>query len=160
VTFTGRLVNGGAGRRVLIVAQPYGRKAVSLGTVTTKSGGRFSFSVKPRIMTTYQAQLGTIRPSRALTVGVRPVLSVDQLSGGKLRTRVVAAKSFRGRTVKLQRLVGSTWRTVAKQPLKHGSTAVFSVSLPRSVVRVAMSVNQAGAGYLGTSSHPLVSRAV
>jgi hypothetical protein len=32
------------------------------------------------------------------------------------------------------------------------------VSLPRSVVRVAMSVNQAGAGYLGTSSHPLVYR--
>jgi len=90
VTFTGRLVNGGAGRRVLIVAQSYGHRAVSLGTVTTNRGGRFSFSVRPRIMTTYQAQLGSIRPSRALTVGVRPVMSVDQLAGGKLRTRVVA----------------------------------------------------------------------
>ena len=160
VTLTGRLLHGGAGRHVLIVAQSYGHGAVRLATVTTKRGGRFSVSVRPRIMTTYQAQLGSIRPSRAITVGVRPVMSVDRLAGGKLRTRVVAAKSFRGRTVKLQRRVGATWHTVAQQPLKHGSTAVFAVSLPRSVVRVAMSVNQAGAGYLGTSSHPLVFRSV
>jgi hypothetical protein len=160
VTLSGRLANGGAGRHVLIVAKPYGQRAVRLATVTTKRGGRFSVSVLPRIMTEYQAQLGSIRPSSIVTVGVRPVMSVDRLASGKLRTRVVAAKSFRGRTVKLQRLVGSTWQTVARQPLKHGSTAVFAVSLPRSVVRVAMSVNQAGAGYLGTSSHPLVFRAV
>jgi hypothetical protein len=159
VTLSGRLVNGGAGRHVLIVAQPYGHRAVRLATVTTKPGGRFSVTVKPRIMTAYQAQLGSIRPSGVVTVGVRPVMSVDQLAGGKLRTRVVAAKSFRGRMVQLQRRVGSQWRTVAKAALKPGSTAVFAVTLPRSVVRVAMSVNQAGAGYLGSATHPLVFRA-
>jgi hypothetical protein len=160
VKLTGRLVNGPAGRHVTIVAQPYGHKAVKVATVTTGKDGRFAVSVRPRIMTAYEARLAGIHASRPVTVGVRPAMSVDQLSSGKLRTRVVAAKSFRGRMVELQRLVGSTWQTVAKTPLKHGSTAIFTVTLPRTVVRVAMSVNQAGAGYLGTSSHPFVYRAV
>jgi len=159
VKLTGHLVNGGAGRHVAIVAQPYGHKAVRVATVTTGQGGRFTVSVRPRIMTTYQARRAGIRASTPMTVGVRPAMSVDQLRSGKLRTRVVAAKSFHGRMVELQRRVGSTWRTIAKQPL-HGSTAIFAVSLPRTVVRVAMSVNQAGAGYLGASSHPFVYRAV
>jgi hypothetical protein len=159
VKLTGRLVNGGAGKHVTIVAHPYGHHAVRVATVTTHKGGRFAVSVTPRIMTAYQARLAGIHASRPVTIGVRPVMSVDQLTSGKLRTRVVAAKSFRGRLVELQRRVGSTWRTVDKQPLKHG-TAIFTVALPRTVVRVAMSVNQAGAGYLGTSSHPFVYRAV
>jgi hypothetical protein len=159
VKLTGRLVNGGAGKRVAIIAHPYGHKAVRVATVTTKRDGRFALSVAPRIMTTYQARLAGIRPSTAVTIGVRPAMSVDQLTNGKLRTRVVAGKSFRGRLVELQRRVGSGWQTVAKQPLKHG-TAIFTVALPRTVVRVAMSVNQAGAGYLGTSSHPFVFRAI
>jgi hypothetical protein len=32
--------------------------------------------------------------------------------------------------------------------------------MPLRVIRVAMSVNQAGAGYLGTASHPFVYRGV
>jgi hypothetical protein len=159
VKLTGHLVNGGAGRHVAIVATPYGHKAVRVATVTTGRGGGFTVSVRPRIMTTYQARLAGIRASTPMTVGVRPAMSVDQLRSGQLRTRVVAAKTFHGRMVELQRRVGSTWRTIAKQPL-HGSTAIFTVSLPRTVVRVAMSVNQAGAGYLGTSSHPFIYRAL
>ena len=112
--------------------------------------------VTPRIMTTYQARLGAIHPSMGMTVGVRPVISVTELGNGALRTQVIAAKSFHGRMVKLQRLVGSSWHTVAKKPLAGNSTATFAVRLPRSVVRVAMSVNQAGAGYLGTFTHHLV----
>ena len=149
VMLTGRLLNGGAGRHVAIIARPYGRQAARVATVTTGEGGRFSLTVKPRIMTTYQARLGTARPSGPMTVGVRPVLSVAQLAGGKLRARIVAAKGFGGRMVKLQRRTGSGWQTIAKQPL-HGSAATFVVSLPTGMVRVAMSVNQAGAGYLGT----------
>jgi hypothetical protein len=157
---TGRLVNGGAGSRVAIVARPYGHTAMRVATVTTRKDGRFTVSVMPSIMTTYQARLGAVHASRPMTIGVRPAMSIDQLASGKLRTHVEAAKSFRGRMVQLQRLVGSSWQTVAKKPLKAGSSATFAVSLPRTVVRVAMSVNQAGAGYLGTSSHPLVYRAV
>jgi hypothetical protein len=160
VMLTGRLVRGGAGRHVTIVARPYGHKAVRVATVVTHHGGRFSVEVMPRIMTTYQARLGIVRPSAAMTVGVRPVMSISELSSGSLRTHVAAAKSFRGRMVKLQRRVGTSWQTVAKQPLRAGSTATFAVSMPLRVIRVAMSVNQAGAGYLGTTSHPFVYRGV
>jgi hypothetical protein len=160
VTLTGRLVNGTSGRHVAIIATPYGHRATRVATVTTGKDGRFSVSVRPRIMTTYQAHLGPIRPSAAMTVGVRPAMSIVQLQSGKLRTHVRAARSFRGRMVQLQKLVGSSWTTVEKRPLGRGSTTTFAPSLPRSVVRVAMSVNQAGAGYLGTTSHPLIARAV
>jgi hypothetical protein len=161
VTLTGRLVNGGAGRHVAIVAHAYGRpSAARVATVTTKRGGLFSVKVAPRIMTTYQARLGAINPSTPMTVGVRPTMSVTELGSGALRAHVTAAKSFHGRMVQLQKLVGSSWQTVAKKPLSRSSTATFSVSLPGRVVRVAMSVNQAGAGYLGTFSHPLVYRSI
>jgi len=160
VTLVGRLVNGASGRHVTIVARPYGHRPVEVATATTHRGGRFSVSVRPRIMTTYQARIGPLRASTPPTIGVQPAMSIDQLTGGKLRTHVTAARSFRGRMVKLQRLVGSNWHTIAKHPLNARSTATFAVSLPRTVLRVAMSVNQAGAGYLGTSSHPLVCRAV
>jgi hypothetical protein len=159
VMLSGRLLNGGAGRHVAIVAHPYGHHVVRVATVTTGKGGRFSVMVTPRIMTAYQARLAGARASSPMTVGVRPVLSVAELAGGKLRARVVAAKTFGGRMVQLQRRMGSGWHTIAKQPL-HGSVASFAVSLPTGIVRVAMSVNQAGAGYLGTTSHRLVYRAV
>jgi hypothetical protein len=60
--------------------------------------------------------------------------------------------------VQLQRLSGSRWQTVAKQPLGSTSSATFSGSLSRSLIRVAMSVNQAGKGFLGSTSHPLYYR--
>jgi hypothetical protein len=159
VMLTGRLLHGGAGRHVAILARPYGLHLVRVATVITQKGGRFSVMVTPRIMTTYQARMGTIRPSRAVTIGVRPLLSVMELANGNLRARVVAAKTFRGRMVQLQRRHGSGWTTIVKRPL-HGSTAVFTVNLPKGLVRVAMSVNQAGAGYLGSTSHALIYRAV
>jgi len=42
----------------------------------------------------------------------------------------------------------------------HGTTPAGRLSGTHIVVRVAMSVNQAGAGYLGPASHALVYRAV
>ena len=93
-----------------------------------------------------------------MTVGVRPAVSLRVITGNRLTSRVVAAKSFQGKTVQLQRLLpGNRWQTVAKAKLNSKSSAVFSASsLPRgtSLIRVAMSVNQAGAGTSGRSAAP------
>ena len=74
-------------------------------------------------------------------------------------TITVAGKSFEGRTVQLQRLLpGNRWVTLSRVKLNARSGGVFSaLVLPRgtSLVRVAMSVNQAGAGYLGAFSRTL-----
>jgi hypothetical protein len=61
--------------------------------------------------------------------------------------------------VQLQRLLpGNHWTTLERVKLNAKSAAVFSEALlPRgtSLIRVAMSVNQAGAGYLGAFSRTL-----
>ncbi len=61
--------------------------------------------------------------------------------------------------MQLQRLLpGNRWETVAKAKLNSKSSAIFAAArLPRgtSLIRVAMSVNQAGAGYLGGFSRTL-----
>jgi hypothetical protein len=94
-----------------------------------------------------------------VTVGVRPAVSLRMITGKRLTSRVVAAKSFAGKTVQLQRLLpGNHWTTLGRTRLNGKSAAVFSQAiLPRgtSLIRVAMSVNQAGAGYLGAFSRTL-----
>jgi len=157
LTLTGRLLNGHAGQRVSIVARQYGRSAPRLvARVKTTAGGRFSLRVKPRIMTAYQARLGRAHSSARIVVGVQPALTIRELRNGLLRTIVRAGKSFGGRRIELQRRGrNGSWSTIATAPLGPNSTAVLAIPLPTTTIRIAMSVNQAGRGYLGTSTHPL-----
>ena len=153
---TGRISSGVAGLRVGISSKKYGRPAIArIATVTTRSGGSWSLKIKPTIQTTYQAHFGS-SASRALTIGVQPAVGVEELGNGNLSVHVRAARSFAGRLIQLQRKVGHGWRTVDQKALSAGSNGLFVPSFPSSTIRVAMSVNQAGAGYLGTMSHPLV----
>ena len=88
------------------------------------------------------------------------VLVNDALRTGFF-TRVVAARSFSGRRVKLQRLTAAgRWVTVKRVRLKRGSAATFRVRLRRgtSRLRIVMSVNQAGPGYLAGISRTIVYR--
>jgi hypothetical protein len=161
VTLTGRLVNARAGRHVTILAMPYGHKPFVFSVVTTDQKGGFSIDATPTIRTTYWAQVSGTPRSQAATVGVRPSITVRELANGHVLAHVKAASALTGRFVQLQRLIGSnTWQTVVKRPLR-GASATFGVAvLPTSTVRVAISVNQAGAGYLGSTSHPLLYRAI
>ena len=95
-----------------------------------------------------------------MLVNVRPTITVRQLGNGRIQAHVAASKSFRGRMVQLQRLLGNGWQTIAKQPLHAGNATSFAVSLPNSVIRVAMSVNQAGSGFMGSTSHAVHYHAV
>jgi hypothetical protein len=155
VTFAGRVVNGRAGERVVITARRLGHPRAPFTTLTTGPGGRFAFAARPGILTAYQAYLGATQASPKVVVDVRPVITARELGNGHLFTRVTAGKSFRGRMVQLQRLAGGRWQTVAKKPLRSSSTAVFTLPLPTSLVRIAMSVNQAGAGSHPVSYHSL-----
>ncbi len=158
----GRLLNSGRNEHITIYSRPYGTASLKpLETVTTTRDGRFRLLVQPTIQTTYEARLGGTRKSLPLTIGVQPTLSILAATGRSVRVQVGAGKPLRGRMVELQRLVGAdTWRTIAKRPLGATSTATFHLTLPRTTIRAAMSVNQAGAGYLGTFSHPLLVPAV
>jgi hypothetical protein len=92
---------------------------------------------------------------------VRPSVSFRRLADGRFSTRVLAARSFAGRLVQLQRRTpAGTWLTVRRARLGARSAAAFRAQLPpgRSALRIAMSVNQAGAGYLAGISRTIVVR--
>jgi hypothetical protein len=157
VMLSGQLMNGRAGQVISIVARPYGRSApLMVASVKTGASGHWSVTVKPKIQTAYQARWASAQSSAQLTVGVRPLVSIRELGNGNVWAHVQASNPFAGKIVKLQQLtVGGAWLTVAQHPLDKKSVAVFATSLPTSSIRVAMSVNQAGVGLLGTMSHSL-----
>lgn len=154
----GRLGGGSAGVRVLVYAQPFGSgKLTRTHVVTTGRNGRWSVYVRPGIGTAYVARAAGLL-SRSVIVGVRPRVAIARLSERRLATHVAANRSFAGRTVELQRRTRTHgWRTIARTTLGRSSSAVFASRLlprPDLELRVAMSVNQAGAGYLAAIGRP------
>jgi hypothetical protein len=161
MTLRGRLINGGAGQRITIFAKRYGHPGLAKLFARTDAQGRFFAVVTPSVQTTYQASFAGSKTSHAFKLGVRPAMTLVERSDGSLGAHVRLGTSLRGRLVELQRrMSGDKWMTIARKPVKSGSNAIFSLRLPHSLVRAAMSVNQAGAGYLGTISPPFLYRAV
>ena len=156
VTLSGSLRNTLPGQHISIQAWPYGRSApIHLATVTTGITGGWSYRAKPGIGTSYQALWGGTEASARQDVGVRPAVSIRELSNGHLSTHVTAGRSFNGKLVKLQQRSSGSWRTLAQMPLDSHSNAIFTKPLGTSTIRIAMSVNQAGPGFLGATSRIL-----
>jgi len=157
LTLTGRVTGGLiAGRKVRVDAWPYGASAPHVAATTfTNVNGAFAVKLSPKIQNTYQAHAGSAM-SPKVTVGVAPSVTVAVLANGRVRVQVAAGRKFEGRTIELQkRNSDGTWTTVARKKLSGASIAVIQPKLPTSTIRIAMSVNQAGAGYLGAFSRTL-----
>jgi plastocyanin len=158
-TLSGTVSSKQAGEKVTVLSQEFGKTSFSaLATLTTGAGGTWSFAAKPTIRTMYEARTQHATSS-ATTVGVRPLISVHVITGQRFSTKAVAAHSFSGRYVQLQRRTTSGgWVTVKQVRLTAFSAAIFRATLPHgtSTLRIVMSVNQAGAGYLGGISRTIV----
>jgi hypothetical protein len=157
VTVSGSISSHQGGQTVTIEAQPYGSGKTAIGTATTAADGSWSFRAKPGIQTTYDG-VWNGATSRSLTVGVMPLVTFHLITHKRFSTRVVAARSFAGKIVKFQALgAGGHWTTIKRVRLDANSGAIFRSKLYSSAsVRMAFSVNQAGAGYLGGVSRTLV----
>jgi hypothetical protein len=159
---TGQVSTGRAGARVDVLAEPWGENAFRrVATVTTGAGGNWSYAAKPTIRTVYRASVGA-SSSGEVAIGVHPLVAFHAFGGNRFTTRVTAARSFAGRRVQLQRRSAlGAWVTVKRIRLNAHSAASFRASLPggTSLIRVAISVNQAGAGYLGGFSGAIAYRA-
>ena len=160
-TLSGTISTKLAGESVTVLGQPYAfpdAKFSSIASVTTGSGGTWSYLAKPTIKTAYQANWKTATSS-TLTVGVQPLVTIHVIAGNRFSTSVVAARSFSGRIVQFQRRSShGQWVTVKQLRLNSKSTVSFRTALlPRgtSTVRIAFSVNQAGAGYMGGVSRTI-----
>lgn len=151
ITLSGFVSNKRAGEQVTIYYQPYPQPSlIQRANVLTTTNGVFSFIVAPGVLTTYQA---TWKGAFATptTVQVMPRLVLGRSSGWLVH--VYAGRSMAGRTVQFQRwnTITGQWVTLRRVQLDQRSSARVSLKLPKGVnkLRLTMSVNQAGAGYLG-----------
>lgn len=153
VTVSGQVNSRKAGEQVTITEQPYGQaSAVVLATVITGGNGVFSYRTKPRLLTVYGAAWKSVTSIPA-SVAVAPVITFGRNNGWF--TRVFAGRSMEAKAVQVQVLSPyGQWVTVKRVRLNSLSVARFSLTLTRGVrrLRIAMSVNQAGVGYLGALS--------
>jgi hypothetical protein len=146
VVLTGSFGKDKSGRSVTTYAKPYGAKAFTpVSTIRTDAHGAWRLTVHPGIGTSYRAvSRGSKSPT--ITVGVRPLVKVHA-ARGVLSVRVTARKSFRGRTVFVQRRRGAHWVAVSRLVL--GSAGTGTVKLHGVRVRVVV---PAAPGYLQSIS--------
>jgi hypothetical protein len=151
VMLAGKIGAARPNEMVALFAQRYGTGSFSaIATVLTDAGGTWRLLVRPTIGTTYKA-VWNGATSSTVTVAVRPSVTLRTLPGKRFATHVLAGRSFAGRIVQLQRhLLTGRWLTIARVPLNGRSSATFHPRLKRGrwTLRVAISVNQAGGGYL------------
>ena len=117
-----------------------------------RANGSYAYTTKPQWLTSYQATWKGAA-SIAATVAVAPVISFGRNNGWI--TRVYAGRSMAAKTVQVQILSAfGQWVTVKRVQLGSRSSARFTLPLSKGVhrLRIAMSVNQAGTGYLGAIS--------
>jgi hypothetical protein len=88
---------------------------------------------------------------------VHPLVTVRQTAARRFIVRVVGGRSFAGRRIQVQRRSNNHWTTIKRVRLGVRSRAEFKLTLRAgtSRIRIALSVNQAGAGFLGGTSRTI-----
>ncbi len=159
ITLSGQINSKKAGENVQLSYLAYGQGSeIVLATVITGADGTYSFNASPKILTTYRATWKTAS-SLPVQTAVAPSISFGRMNG--FVTRAFAGRSMARKQVQLQRLSSfGQWVTIKRVTLDLDSRARFKAALPLGPnrLRIAMSVNQAGAGFLAGFSHEIVYR--
>jgi plastocyanin len=158
---SGAVSNGKAGETVTVWAQPYGTVSpVQVATLLTAANGVWDLVVKPTMLTTYFARWKST-VSQSVGVQLRPsvAFSASKRYGA---VKVKTDRSLKGKKVYLQKFTRfHEWVKVRPVILGNGSAKRFQLMLPRGhryAVRIFMSLNQVGAGYLDGYSRTVVVR--
>jgi plastocyanin len=152
---SGTVSSAKANEAVLILAQPFGSSAQQVATLMTGAGGGFTYTTTPTVLTIYTAKWKAAS-SQPATVQVRPKLTLSRTGATRLVARVMAAHSFAGRSIYLQRHSSfGQWVSVEKLGLGPLSGRIFKAPHRKGTFtyRVYMTTNQAGPGYLDTWSN-------
>jgi plastocyanin len=162
IVLSGVVSSHQANQTVILYWQPYPQGSFSeLTRVLTTAGGAWSVFVTPKVLTFYMVRWSG-KQSQTLTIGVTPALSLLKRPDGRFFTRARAGVSYAGHFVYVQRLTAfGEWVKIAKYKLGRRSGRIFRLRLPRgrlSRIRVFMTVNQAGPGYLAGYSNVLAVR--
>jgi plastocyanin len=166
-TLAGKLASGQSGQAVQVLAQPCGATSSTVvATVTTTTGGAFSYQPQPLQKTAYTLKLKNLSSDAA--VGVKPRLRLSKVSRHHYRLRVFAAQSFAGKHASFQRFRSKTkrWRGVKGLLLKADAsgkapTVVSSAKFRSNVkarVRVVLVQKQVGSCYAAGTSNAIRAR--
>jgi plastocyanin len=148
-----------AGETVTVFAQPYGQASqMQIATLLTGTSGVWDLVVKPTLLTTYQAHWKTT-VSQQIGVQLRPSIAFSAFKRwGSLKVK--ADRSLEGKKAYLQKFTRfHQWVKVRSVVLGTNSQKRFLTELPgghRYAVRIFMSLNQIGAGYLDGFSSTVV----
>lgn len=157
VRLTGVISSGATNQLVEIWSKPYGQASpVKVADLRTVAGGGYDYPTIPRVLTEYYARWGS-RQSATITVGVRPRITFTRRAPYFI-VSARAQSSMAGRWVYLQRRSPlAQWVNVKK--VRLGSTGArrftYRLRTGRNVLRIFMTTNQAGSGYLWSHSRTL-----
>lgn len=149
-SLSGTVSSKKAGETVSIYGQPYGQVSpVKLADVLTTTNGVWAYPVKPTLLTYYTAHWKNL-VSQQVGVQMRPTImwSTNKLFGSVV---VKSDRSLTGRKVYLQKFTRfGQWVKIKGVILGRASHSYFRLKLApgRYQLRIFMSYNQVGAGYL------------
>ncbi len=156
---SGVVSNGKAGETVTVFAQPYGQASqTQIATLLTGTNGVWDVVVKPTLLTNYQAHWKST-VSQQIGVQLRPAVSFGAYKRWG-SVKIKADRSLAGKKAYLQKFTRfHEWVKVRPVILGKSSSKRFLLGLPRGhrfAVRIFMSLNQVGAGYLDGFSRTVV----
>jgi len=147
---SGIITNKKTGETVTVYAQQVGQASpILVATLLTGANGAWDLTIKPTILTTYQAHWKSTS-SLSVSVNVRPLVrfSASHRYGFvKVRT----AGSLQGKSVFIQRFTRfHQWVTMRRVVLGGSSSKLFHIKLKRGryMLRAFLPAKQAGPGYL------------
>jgi plastocyanin len=160
VRLTGNISSGASNQVVQIWERPFGQTSFArTADVMTATTGAYDFQDTPNLLSEYQARWGS-RVSAVVQVGVRPRVTLIRRAPWFV-TSVKAGRSFARRSVYVQRK-SSLGQWVNRKKVFLGSSGArrFRMDLPRGrhILRVFLTTNQAGTGYLWSHSRTIVVR--
>jgi plastocyanin len=158
-TLAGTLASQLTGQSVQIQGTECGTTTSKLlATVTTTTGGKFSYAATPLKTTAYSAKIKSSVSPEA-TAKVAPRLQLRKVARHRFSVQVFAAESFAGKVAVFQRYRRATkrWVKVKRVPLKANTTGVAPTVITsakfrsrikaRQKVRVTLGQTQVGLCY-------------
>jgi plastocyanin len=147
---SGIVTNKKAGETVTVYAQQVGQASpILLATLLTGTNGAWDLTIRPTILTSYQAHWKTTS-SLSVAVSVRPLVRFSA-SHGYGFVKVRTATSLKGKSVFIQRFTRfHQWVSMRRVILGNNSSKLFHIRLKRGryQLRAFIPAKQAGPGYL------------
>lgn len=167
VTLSGALTSKQSGQPLQVLALQCGATVpTKLASVTTTTGGAFTYQAQPLKATAYSVQAKGLTSS-SVTTSVMPRLRLGKVGKHRFSLHISAGESFAGKYATFQRFRSSTkrWVRVKRVLLQANATGVAPTVITSAAfrsgieagmrVRVTLGAKQVGACYLAAVSNPI-----